>query len=240
MDEKIVLKKEEKVGFITINRPEVSNALDHEAIDLFFGVLKQLEQDDKINVVVIRSSGTKVFCAGVDIKEGPAENKRHTHEKNSRGIVDLFKAIMNHEKIVICSVQGYALGAGLGIVAASDMAIITDNAVFGLPEINLGFFPFGLIVPIIQSLGRKEANELFFSGGRIDACRALSMGLSNKIVPPEKLAQSTMDLAVHLAGKDPSAVRAGKKAILTAADMEFNKAIEYTHILAELVQNQFL
>ena len=237
MVDKVFIEKDRKIGYLTINRPGARNALDYEAVGLLIAGLQQLQSDDDVNVVVLRSAGEKAFCAGADIKEMSEKSNVPGHEAG-RGLIDIFPAIMKHEKPIVCSIQGHALGAGCGLVAAADLAVASDNAIFSVPEINLGFFPLGLIVPLIRTIGRKQANELMFTGKRIGAPEALRIGLINKVVSPDDLQKDTLELAKFLAEKDPSALKLGKKAISTIVDMEFNKSVEYTNALVKVLELQ--
>lgn len=225
---KLIVDISEKIAWITFNRPEVHNALDREMMTALHSTLCQLENDDDVHVVVLKGAGEKTFTAGADIKEPPPQS---LEEKQAPRPADIFLAIAELHKPVICSVQGNALGGGCGIVAAADMAIASERAIFGLPEINMDIFPTGLVVPITRSLGKKKAFELMFTGVRINAAEAERIGLVNRVVPHAGLAAATLELSKTLASKKLSALRRGKEALNTTADMEFKKALKYCSLL---------
>ena len=225
---KLLVDKSDKIAWITFNRPEVHNALDREMMTALHTTLRQLETDDDVHVVVLRGTGEKTFTAGADIKEPPPQS---SEVKNTPRPADIFLAMAELHKPVICSVQGNALGGGCGIVAAADMAIASERAIFGLPEINMGIFPTGILVPIVRSIGKKKAFELMFTGVRINAAEAERIGLINRVVPHSELETATLELSKTLASKKLSALRRGKEALNTTADMEFKKALKYCSLL---------
>jgi len=188
--------------------------------------LQALDKEQGITVVVIRGSG-KSFCSGADLKSldyGRAMGDRNVSAQQPK----LFEVISNLKKVVVASVHGVALGGGLGIVAASDLAIASEDAIFGLPEIDLGYFPMAMIGPIMLSIGRKSALELFFTGRRIDAKEAKDVGLVNSVVPKDRLEVSTLELAKILASKDADAIALGKEALAITMDMEYSKVLRYS------------
>lgn len=225
---KLLVDKSEKIAWITFNRPEVHNALDRETMTALHSTLRQLDSDDDVHVVVLRGAGEKTFTAGADIKEPPPQTPE---EKRAPRPADIFLAMAELHRPIISSVQGNALGGGCGIVAASDLAIASEHAVFGLPEINLGIFPTGILVPIVRSLGKKKAVELMFTGIRIDAPEAERIGLVNRVVPHSELEAATLEMARTLASKKLSALRTGKEALNGTADMEFKKSLKYCSLL---------
>jgi len=225
---KLLVDKNDRIAWITFNRPEVHNALDREMMMALYSTLRQLEDDDDVHVVVLRGAGEKTFTAGADIKEPPPQSPE---EKNAPRPADIFLAMAELHKPIICSVQGNALGGGCGIVAAADMAIASERAIFGLPEINMDIFPTGLVVPITRSLGKKKAFELMFTGVKIYAAEAERIGLINRVVPHSELATATLELSKTLASKKLSALKRGKEALNTTSDMEFKKALKYCSLL---------
>lgn len=225
---RLLVDKSDKIAWITFNRPEVHNAVDREMMTALYSTLRQLETDDAVHVVVLRGAGEKTFTAGADIKEPPPQSPE---EKNAPRPADIFLAMAELHKPIICSVQGNALGGGCGIVAAADMAIASERAVFGLPEINMDIFPTGLVVPITRSLGKKKAFELMFTGVKINAAEAERIGLINRVVPHGELEKATLELSKTLASKKLSALKRGKEALNATSDMEFKKALKYCSLL---------
>ena len=224
--ERVIVRMEERICWLTLNRPEIHNAMDSAMQSQIIETLQALDKEQGITVVVIRGSG-KSFCSGADLKSldyGRAMGDRNVSAQQPK----LFEVISNLKKVVVASVHGVALGGGLGIVAASDLAIASEDAIFGLPEIDLGYFPMAMIGPIMLSIGRKSALELFFTGRRIDAKEAKDVGLVNSVVPKDRLEVSTLELAKILASKDADAIALGKEALAITMDMEYSKVLRYS------------
>jgi enoyl-CoA hydratase/carnithine racemase len=138
-------------------------------------------------------------------------------------------------KPVIVAAHGVAAANGAGLVAAADLAIISEGTRIGTSAINVGLFCMGPAVPLSRSLGRKLSLEMLLTGDFIDAERAERIGLVNKVVPEDKLMDEVMNLATKLASKSPIALQMGKKTFYTMSDMEFEKALEYSNeMFAEL------
>ncbi|HEY92077.1 MAG TPA: hypothetical protein G4O07_09625, partial [Dehalococcoidia bacterium] len=137
----------------------------------------------------------------------------------------------------IAGVNGFALAGGTGLAAWCDLVVAAEDAVFGLPEANVGLFP-SVVVPALgySTASVKKCLELILTGDRIDAPTAERMGLVNMIVPPEKLEEATMELAEKIAGKSPATLQVAKKTFYNMLNMEYSQATRYgaeiTSILA--------
>ena len=223
--ERLIITKEEGICWLTLNRPEIHNAMDTPMQVELITTLQKLETEEQIRVVALRGAG-KSFCSGADLKflaDQNAVEDRNLFMLQPR----IFEIIANLKKVVVASVHGVALGGGLGIVAACDLAIASEDAIFGLPEIDLGIFPMAMIGPLMRSMGRKPALELFFTGKRIDAQEAKRIGLVNAVVPREDLEQSTLELVKIIASKPLDPIMLGKEALATTMDMEYSKLLRY-------------
>jgi enoyl-CoA hydratase/carnithine racemase len=223
----ILVSKNEKIGIVTLNRPEANNTFNVPLATELNQALVEMENDEGVNVVVINAKG-KFFCAGIDIND--LEGKSNIEylqwvelmEKMNTTIADMGKP-------VIASVQKIAVANGIGLVAACDLAVAADNARFGATAINVGLFCMGPAVPLLKSLGRKKTLELLMTGDLIDADEAQRIGLVNKVVPLEKLEEETLNYAKKLADKSPLALQLGKKSFYKMEDLEFKKALELTN-----------
>ncbi len=163
---------------------------------------------DDIHVAVITGNG-RAFCAGADLRsraDGPAA---------ASGVAALFRtdeALGFHEfdakKPIIGAVNGYALGGGFEIALSCDLLIASEAATFGLPEITLGFFPLaGAPVKLPRGISRAMANDMLFTGERIDAKKAYEYGIVSRVVPAEELLATAQAMAAKIAGYAPLAVR---------------------------------
>ena len=223
----IIVDKENHVGIITLNRPDQLNTFSSELAVELNDALNQLENEKNIRVLVIKGAG-KSFCAGIDVSEFFGKS---LHEY--RGWVGLMEQMAQiiacMKKPVIASAHGYAVANGAGIIAACDLAVVAEGTKIGTTAINVGLFCMGPAVALSRTLGRKRCLEMLLTGDMIDAHVAKEWGLVNKVVPAEKLEDTTMELANKLARKSPIALQMGKQAFYGMSDMEFGKAIEYSN-----------
>ena len=222
----LLLTKEDDIGIVTINRPQVLNALNFEGFSELNEMFTEIENDPEIRVVIITGAGDKAFAAGVDILE--------IKDKNSVDITPFIviarwagDRIYNLSKPVIAAINGYAFGGGNELAMACDLRIASEKAQFGQQEINLGVIPGGGAIPrLTQLVGMTRAKEIIYTGDVIDARSALQMGLINKIVPPEKLMEEAKALARKLLSKSSLALSYAKKAFNTGADMGLTAALD--------------
>ena len=202
---------------LTLNRPEVLNALSSELVDRLAEALARAAADDEARVVILRGAG-RGFCAGYDLKE---EAEREAREgpldedgwrQALRHDVDRMLAIFDHPKPVIAEVHGYCLAGGCDLMMMCDLAVASDDAMFGEPEIRFGSGVVTMVMPWL--IGARRAKELLFTGeDRIPADQALEMGLVNRVVPRADLEERTLDLARSIAMLDPVGISLTKRAI---------------------------
>jgi len=222
----LLLAKEDGIGIVTINRPQVLNVLNIEVFSELNEMFTEIEHDPEIRVVIITGAGDRAFVAGVDITE--------IKDKNS---VDINRFIViarwagdriyNLSKPVIAAINGFAFGGGHELALACDLRIASEKAQFGQQEINLGIIPGGGAIPrLTQLVGMTRAKEIVFMGDVIDARNALQMGLVNKVVPPEKLMEEAKAMARKLLSKSSVALSYAKKAFNTWADMDLAAALD--------------
>ena len=210
----IVYEKEDGIAWITINRPKVLNTLNFEAINELASALEDAEKDDSVRVVVLTGAGDEAFCAGVDINQFMAltPSKRREFTLNYRE--KILNRIREMGKPVIAMVNGYALGAGCELTMTCDLAIASENARFGQPEINIAAIPGGGGTQLLpRHIGVKKAMELILTGDMIDAKEAERLGIVNKVVPPDKLRDAVKELAEKLKSKSPVALKIAKAAV---------------------------
>jgi enoyl-CoA hydratase/carnithine racemase len=210
---------DDRVGFVTLNRPEKLNALNADLRRDLAAALTKADEDRTTSVVVLRGAG-RSFCVGYDISgsSGGEEWRRDAlkyHERLSASL-QLETTPWYMRKPVIASVQGHALGAGCELAMFCDLTIAADDALFGEPEIRHSQAGPGFIMPWI--IGFKKARELMYLGDMIDAPTALDLGMINRAVPRDKLASETLRFAKRIALIAPEALAATKLAINRGAD----------------------
>jgi enoyl-CoA hydratase len=204
----IIVQKKDGIASITINRPEVLNALNMVTRSEFQNAMNEIQKDSDIRVVVITGIG-RSFIAGSDINE-----LSETKVLDARNIMRLGEIVDNCEKPVIAVVNGFALGGGCEIAMACDIVISSEKAKFGQPEINLGIIPGGGGTQRLPRLvGVHKAKELIFTGDIIDAKDAERIGLVNKVVSAEELDTVAREIAEKIASKSPVAIKLAKAAI---------------------------
>ena len=211
------MKKEDRYGLITINRPEVMNALNLEVRREILQILDEAENDESVRVLVITGAGNKAFSAGADITMfktmTPSIAKEYLKiTKSAANRIETFP------KPVIALVNGYAIGGGLELAMSCDLIIASERAKFGQGEINVGIIPgVGGTQRLPRLIGIKRAKELIFTGDLIDAKRALEIGLVNSIVPETELFGTMEKLVSKLVSKSPLILNLAKQAINTSA-----------------------
>lgn len=214
--ENIILEKKERVAKITINRPEARNALDMKTREELLVALDDVEKDDKVRVVVFTGAGDKAFVSGADIRifedKGPVEMLDFSYSPLAGSMIE--NRLQEMGKPVIAAINGFALGGGCEFAMGCDIRIAAENARFGQPEINIGIMPgAGGTQRLPRLVGVGKAKELCFTGDIIDAQEALRLGLVNKVVPLDKLEETTMELARKIANKSPLMLQYIKRSI---------------------------
>lgn len=222
----ILLEVKDKVGIITINRPEKRNALNQQVRSQLFEVVKDVNSRDDIRVLVITGAGDS-FVAGADVAAMKGYGPQDA-ETASRHGSEIFSFIENMRIPVIAAVNGWALGAGCELALACDMRICSDNARFGQPEVRLGIIPgYGANVRLPRLIGTGRAKEMIFTGSLMDAAEAKRIGLVNDVVPREKLMERVMALALSISGAGV-AIHFVKQAVNMSFDQDKNKAMEFS------------
>lgn len=206
-------EKEDGIGIVTINRPEVLNALNMAVHTELYELFGEIEEDPEIRVVILTGSGEKAFVAGADIAEMAPLNAVGV----SRFAAIARKSadrIYSLSKPVIAAVNGYALGGGCELAIACDLRLASEKARFGQLEINVGIIPgTGGTQRLPRLVGIARAKELVYTGDMIDARRAYEIGLVNKVVPPDQLMTEAKELAKKLISKSGRILSLAKTAI---------------------------
>ncbi len=206
----------EHIGIITINRPQVLNALRRSTIKELDRAVAAFIEDPDIRVIVITGSGKKSFVAGADIQEFLELEAEEMWRMMKLG-QDVFDRIAECRKPVIGAINGYALGGGLELALACDILIASDNAHFGHPEITIGSFPgWGGTQRLPKRIGLSRAKEMVFTGMKIDARRAEAIGLVDHVFPQAQLMDETLRLASKIADKSSQMI-AFAKSVMNAS-----------------------
>ena len=220
----LLLERDGAVAVLTINRPQVLNALNTPTMDELRRAVLEVKHDDTVRVLIITGAGEKSFVAGADINElavqTPAQGKEHA----LRG-QHVFDLVENLGKPVIAAINGFALGGGCELALACTLRIAADTARLGQPEINLGIIPgYAGSQRLPRLVGKGVALDLLLTGRQVKADEALQIGLVNRVVPASELMNEARKLAGELASKAPVAVKYIIEAVNRGFEMSLDKA----------------
>lgn len=214
----LIVEREGAVERVTLNRPEVRNALNDEVIvELTHWAARAREHKD-LRVAVLSGSGSS-FSAGADLA-WMAKTVDYTHEQNledAAGLSRMFLALDTLPIPLVCRVQGAALGGGSGLAAVCDVVIAGNQAVFGFTEVRLGILPAVISPFVLAKIGRSAARELFLTGVRFPAERAREIGLVHRVVPDSALDEAVASCVADILAAGPEAVAAAKNLIREVA-----------------------
>ena len=206
------------IAVLTLNRPEVRNALDYVTWDEIRAGMRELRFNDDAHVIILTGAGGQAFASGADIK---ALNARTVSEQMNSEVNDILYEITMHKKPVIAAVDGYALGGGCELAMACDIRIATKKSKFGQPEVNLGIIPGGGGTQRLQRLvGIGKAKELIFTGDIISAEEAERIGLIEKVVEDGTVLEAAIEMAKKIKAKGPVAITLAKQAINVGANTD--------------------
>ncbi|MGB9699413.1 MAG: enoyl-CoA hydratase-related protein [Thermodesulfobacteriota bacterium] len=224
--ETIILEKQDRFLWIKLNRPEAMNALNTQMAKDILATFQEVAGQRDIWVVGLTSTSEKSFGVGADLKE----RKNMTTEQIAQQRI-LFRrasaAVKNLPQPLIAGVKGFALGGGFELALAADIIIAGENAQFGLPEVRVGLIPGNGGTQLLPRLiGPNRAKEIIFTGKRISAQEALSLGIVNKVVPTAQVEEEVRKLASEICANAPLAVRQAKKAIELGLSVDLHTGME--------------
>lgn len=210
----LLVRNENHISYITINRPDKLNALNKETIEELSDAFKKGEADSDIRVMIVTGSGEKAFVAGADISEFASFSIENGKKLSQIGHDILFNLAENSVTPIIAAVNGFALGGGLELAMSCHIRVASDNAKMGLPEVSLGVIPgYGGTQRLAQLIGKGKAFELIFTAGMIKAEEALLLGLVNYCVPQTELMAKCEAIAQQIIKNSPSAIGSAIRAV---------------------------
>jgi len=223
--ENILYEKSEGIATITINRPNVLNALNMQALQEISSSLDDAEEDETVKVIVITGAGDRSFTTGLDLKAIKGLSPLDAMNQDLLG-QKLTKKIEELKKPVIAAINGYALGGGLELAMSCDLRIASENARLGQTELNVGLIPgWGGTQRLPRLVGRGIAQELIFTGKMIDAATAKQLGLLSTVVPPDKLKSAVKELASELMTKSPVGIQLVKRLINSSLEIDLTRGL---------------
>lgn len=227
--ETIRVVEEGKVVRFVLNRPEVRNAFNSRMIEDLRSALGDVERNRGLRVLILTGEG-KSFCAGADLN-WMREVIKYSYEQNlneSLAIADFLYRLYSLPVPTIARVNGPAIGGGTGFLSACDIAVASEEAVFGLSEVKIGLVPAAISPYVLRRIGESRAREYFLTGERFDAARALELGLVNRVAPAGKLDEAVGGVVKLLLGSGPEALAKCKELIQRTPQLGFEEVKDYT------------
>jgi len=219
----ILTETNQKVGLITLNRPDAYNALSLDLLEELMDALNEFDKQDSIGAMVI-TGNQKVFAAGADITNMVNASESEIRESP---FIPAFSKILKINKPVIAAVAGYCLGGGIELAMSCDLITAADNSKFGQPEINLGVIPgAGGTQRLTRAVGKVMSMEMILNNRTLSVEEALHFGLINHIFSVNDYLEQTIDLAQQIAVRAPLAIKAAKQAINQAYETSLKSGLD--------------
>lgn len=227
------ITNDERIALLTVNRPEVLNALNDAVMAELEAAVDKLERDETVKALIITGAGERSFVAGADIAEFAARSPAE-HYSVCMSAHALLSRIETMDKITVAAVGGWALGGGCELAMCCDMRVASANALFGLPEVSLGTIPgYGGTQRLARLIGIGRAKELIFTTDRVDARRALDLGLVNRVVEERPaLLDTCVELVQHMLKNSFDAIIAAKHAVFEGTQCDLRTGLAHEAALA--------
>jgi methylglutaconyl-CoA hydratase len=221
------------VATVALSRPEARNALNAALISEVTRCFEELAEDESVHAVVLTGEAP-TFCAGADVGY-MRDTAGFSYEENledARRLADMFLAVDDLPKPVVAKVRGAAIGGGVGLVAAADVAVAEEGTRFAFSEVHLGIAPATIAPFVVRKIGYSRARALFLTGERFDAVRAREIGLAHEVVPEEELDATVERMVAQLLQGGPAAQAAIKELL---RQIEATEPMEALGIMTQLI-----
>jgi enoyl-CoA hydratase/carnithine racemase len=234
--ETIIYQAADGVATITLNRPDVHNAMNEALRRDMLRCFEGLATDETVRVIVVTGAGSKAFSAGADIREFTAPQVPTLFREHRRRL-DFRGAMERCWQPIIAAIGGYCFGGGLELALACDIRIASADSRLGLTEVDLAIIPGGGGTQRLpRVVGRGKALEMILTGARIDAAEALRIGLIERVVPAGESLKAAQELAATLAAKAPVALRYAKEAVTKGLELPLTDRVRLENDLATLLR----
>ena len=238
----ILFEIRDNIAYLTLNRPQVHNAINPELMVSLAEAWKRVAADDSIRVVIVTGAGDKAFCSGADLARLlPLTTRERAPEdewdRTLLGHPELRAIAMLHpfelHKPIIAAINGYCVAGGMELMLATDIRVAAEHASFGLAEVKWGLIPYaGSLVRTPRQIPYCNAMELLLTGDRIDAHEARRLGLVNYVLPAAQVMPKAIEIAKKIAANGPLAVRAIKQGVSKASGRPLEEGFEIENELA--------
>lgn len=225
--EDLLASRDGDVLWLTLNRPARRNALTDGVLSGLADMFLRAGSDDSLRAIVLTGAGDKAFCAGADLTPGDTPFQPD-FSRLTLPLGKLARAVHDCHIPVIGRINGVCVAGGMGLFGLCDMAIATDDARFGMPEVKVGIFPMQILTMLRDLIPPRFLNEMCMTGKLLDAQAAASMGLLNKVVPRAELDGAVAALLADIMAVSPIAVRRGKYAMRAVESMSFHEMMAFT------------
>ncbi len=230
----VSLEEQDNIALVTLNRPQVLNAISRSLVDGLKEAAEYLERNRQIRVAILTGAGERSFSAGLDLKKIQAGEhmvditSMHALYESLRGCRDVLTMYDKLPIPVIAAINGYCLGGGIEIALCCDIRLAADHAVFSMPEASLGIVPdFGGSARLPRAVGAAMAKELILTCRRIDAAEALRIGLVQHVYPRDQLMAEARKMAREVATVHPAVASGIKKIANFSASSPLDAALNY-------------
>lgn len=225
MANEVLNERRKDVLWLTLNRPEVHNAMNSVMTDALADAIRAASGDVGLRAVVVTAAGDRSFCSGADLKESSGGMFLSRDGKNP--IADVMRAIETCDKIVIARINGRVLAGGLGLIASCDLAYAADHSEFGLPEVRVGLFPAMVAAKLLAKIPLSGLQEMAYLGHPVGAAEARRLGLVNRTAPLAELDGLIEDVLAKIRQNAPRATAAGKAALRAMRDMTSDERLAF-------------
>lgn len=236
----VIYESKDEIGWITLNRPEVMNAINQEMGREIVSVCRQAEEDENVRVVIFKGAGEKAFSSGMDLKERAQGGSPSTLERRqlkvAPGIHTQTQAVAAISKPTIAAIRGYAVGGGLELALACDLRIASEDAKLGLTEVRRGIIPgSGGTQRLARVIGIAKALEICLTGDLVDGKEAYRLGLVNAVVPADGLVGAAEQTARKMLKGAPLSIRYIKEAIYKGIELSLEQGLRLEADLSALI-----
>lgn len=223
--DKIIAKKEDGIGWLIINNPEKRNAVSLDMREAMAIVFNEYDADPEVRVLIMKGSGGKAFISGADISEFKNNRNNHDAEKiYAEASAKATIAMENFTKPIIAMIEGYCVGGGVATAIAADIRIASEDAQFAIPAARLGLaYNYENLKKLHDLVGPAYAKQILFTADKLDALKALEIGLVNKVVKNKDLEDTTRELAKKISDNAPLTITAAKETITQISKEEAEK-----------------
>lgn len=230
--ETLIYEKEDRIAYVTLNRPDALNAYNIRMRNDLFEVLGAIRDDPEVRVAIFKAAGEKAFCAGADLSEfltAPSP----VIARQVRFGRDVWGLFLSLPQPLIAAVHGYVIGSGIEIALCCDIRIASEDARFRLPEVGLGIIPAaGGTQTLPRAIGAARALEMLLTTRWMHSEEACRTGLVNQVVPRSRLLETAREMARQIAAFDPAVVRNAKQAVIRGLDLSLEQGLAIERTLA--------